>query len=183
MSKYQILNNDSDYDEVTPEISNEPFTLLVFDSEQQANSAHQLTRSIDRQRSERNNHLNENHNPYDDCKERNSFNENVLQHSQNDNDIPHVVTNNNNNNNNKNVNDKNLIISANYTKNCSKHNAIHSAMTPLDSDENAIEVPLIQKHTTTATSANNRDNASNTHNHIQFTKASNIYSIYKEKST
>uniref|UniRef100_A0A1B0G746 Zinc transporter 2 n=1 Tax=Glossina morsitans morsitans TaxID=37546 RepID=A0A1B0G746_GLOMM len=173
MSKYQILNNDSDYDEVTPGISNEPFTLLLFDSEQQANSAHQLTRSIDRQRSERNNHLNENHNPYDDCKERNSFNENVLQHSQNDNDIPHViVTNNNNNNNNKNVNDKNSIISANYTKNCSKHNAIHSAMTPLDNDENAIEVPLIQKHSTTATSANNRDNASNTHNHIQFTKAS-----------
>ncbi|KAI9583400.1 hypothetical protein GQX74_005148 [Glossina fuscipes] len=170
MSKYQILNNDSDYDEVTAGISNEPFTLLMFDSEQQDNSAHQLSRSIDRYRSECNNHLNENHNQYDDCKERNSFNENTLQRSHNDNDIPHVVTNNNNNNNNKNVNDKNLIMSANYIKNCSKHKAIHSAMTPLDTDESTIEVPLMQNHTTTATNANNRDNASNTRNHIQFTK-------------
>uniref|UniRef100_A0A1B0BF97 Cation efflux protein cytoplasmic domain-containing protein n=1 Tax=Glossina palpalis gambiensis TaxID=67801 RepID=A0A1B0BF97_9MUSC len=179
MSKYQILNNDSDYDEVTAGISNEPFTLLLFDSEQQDNSAHQLSRSIDRYRSECNNHLNENHNQYDDCKERNSFNENMLQCSHNDNDIPHVVTNNNNNNNNnnKNVNDKNLIMSANYIKNCSKHKAIHSAMTPPDTDESTIEVPLIQNHTTTATNANNRDNASNTRNHIQFTKAKIIGAI------
>uniref|UniRef100_A0A1A9WQV5 Zinc transporter 2 n=1 Tax=Glossina brevipalpis TaxID=37001 RepID=A0A1A9WQV5_9MUSC len=179
MSKYQILNNDFDYDEVTAETSNEPFTLLLFNSEEQRKNSLSLpTQSTDHYWSEGNNshHLNKSHNRrYDDCKEHNNCNGNVLQRSQNDNSIRQgvAINNNNNKNNNNNNNDNvtvtNMIMSANYIKNCNKHNAIDSAMTPLDADESVIEVPLIQKHTTT-TSVHDSSNTSNTHNQIQFMK-------------